>query len=152
MLSAVGALGSSVGRIPAPGESAALEAQCRDAAPRLPALAVKDVLTGLRGVDADVSPLTLFALGRRLEATRPKFPRDDLFLDALEAFLLLGGAWEPERQQQQQRQHARSGDSGDAGGDGGRKFSVAGAGSGGAGGSAGGEADPNASDLWPVDI
>ena len=149
MLAAVGALGPAVDRVPAAPESAALEARCRELAPALPALAVKDVLTGLRGIDAEASPLTLFPLGRRLEAARPKFPRDDLFLDALEAFLLLGGTWEPESQ--------RGG--GGGGRPGGGQFSVTGGAGGadgadGAGGADGNGADegPRSSELWPADI
>jgi len=143
MLAAVGALGPAVDRVPAAPESAALEARCRELAPALPALAVKDVLTGLRGIDAEASPLTLFPLGRRLEAARPKFPRDDLFLDALEAFLLLGGTWEPESQ--------RGG--GGGGRPGGGQSSVTG-GADGAGGADGNGADegPRSSELWPADI
>lgn len=143
MLAAVGALGPAVDRVPAAPESAALEARCRELAPALPALAVKDVLTGLRGIDAEASPLTLFPLGRCLEAARPKFPRDDLFLDALETFLLLGGTWEPESQ--------RGG--GGGGRPGGGQFSVTG-GADGAGGADGNGADegPRSSELWPADI
>ena len=113
----------------------------------LPALAVKDVLTGLRGIDADVSPLTLFALGRRLEITRPKFPRDDQFLDALEAFLLLGGAWDPEKERGGGDRGRNRGGQGDGSGD--RQFSV----TGGTDGENGAEeAGPRASELWPADI
>ena len=155
MLAAVGALGPAVGRVPAAPEGAALEARCREVAPALPALAVKDVLTGLRGIDAEASPLTLFPLGRRLEAARPKFPRDDLFLDALEAFLLLGGTWEPESQR-------RDGGRDIGGRSSGRRFSVTGGaaraddadGTDGVGGADGDGADEGlrSSELWPADI
>jgi len=149
MLAAVGALGPAVGRVPTAQEGAALEALCREVAPALPALAVKDVLTGLRGIDAEASPLTLFPLGRRLEAARPKFPRDDLFLDALEAFLLLGGTWEPESQRS-------GGGRGGAGWSGSRRFSVTGGAddADGVGGADGDGADEGrrSSELWPADI